>query len=215
LYSEDWSFVDDEESESRRGFRLEEKITSEKYSNCFIRELIGEQLSLEYVQKTGLRMPVLVREMSGLGMIMPSRDFTVNHVKHLVGPTRLLDVMEVATQKNECMALKDWVKYYNNPHKDRLLNVISLEFSHTQLDNFVESPTIVRLIDWVDTVWPQKLKNSQTDSTNAIDQMMYPKVQKYCLMSVKGCYTDFHIDFGGTSVWYHILKGAKVCMSTT
>ena len=25
-----------------------------------------------------------------------------------------------------------------------------------------------------------------------------------------GCYTDFHIDFGGTSVWYHILKGQKV-----
>jgi hypothetical protein len=29
-------------------------------------------------------------------------------------------------------------------------------------------------------------------------------------MSVAGCYTDFHIDFGGTSVWYHILKGKKV-----
>lgn len=29
-------------------------------------------------------------------------------------------------------------------------------------------------------------------------------------MSVKGCYTDFHIDFGGTSVWYHILRGGKV-----
>ena len=29
-------------------------------------------------------------------------------------------------------------------------------------------------------------------------------------MSVGGCYTDFHIDFGGTSVWYHILKGEKV-----
>jgi len=29
-------------------------------------------------------------------------------------------------------------------------------------------------------------------------------------MSVKGCYTDFHIDFGGTSVWYHILKGYKI-----
>ena len=40
--------------------------------------------------------------------------------------------------------------------------------------------------------------------------MMYPKVQKYCLMSVKGCYTDFHIDFGGTSVWYHVLRGKKV-----
>ena len=40
--------------------------------------------------------------------------------------------------------------------------------------------------------------------------MWYPKVQKYCLMSVKGCYTDFHLDFGGTSVWYHIIKGKKV-----
>ena len=40
--------------------------------------------------------------------------------------------------------------------------------------------------------------------------MKYPKVQKYCLMSVAGCYTDFHIDFGGSSVWYHIVRGRKV-----
>lgn len=32
-------------------------------------------------------------------------------------------------------------------------------------------------------------------------------------MSVKGCYTDFHIDFGGTSVWYHVFKGRKVSPS--
>lgn len=35
-------------------------------------------------------------------------------------------------------------------------------------------------------------------------------IDRYCLMSVQGCYTDFHIDFGGTSVWYHILHGEKV-----
>lgn len=29
-------------------------------------------------------------------------------------------------------------------------------------------------------------------------------------MSVAGCYTDFHLDFGGTSVWYHVLRGEKV-----
>lgn len=33
---------------------------------------------------------------------------------------------------------------------------------------------------------------------------------RYCLMSVKGCFTDFHIDFGGTSVWYHVFRGGKV-----
>lgn len=70
----------------------------------------------------------------------------------------------------------------------------------------------MRQLDWVDTVWPQHLKDCQTESTNIIHKMKYPKVQKYCLMSVKGCYTDFHIDMGGTSVWYHVLRGAKVCL---
>ncbi|KAJ1462409.1 hypothetical protein M885DRAFT_158988 [Pelagophyceae sp. CCMP2097] len=37
-----------------------------------------------------------------------------------------------------------------------------------------------------------------------------PRVEKYCLMSTGGCFTDFHVDFGGTSVWYHVLSGAKV-----
>ena len=32
-----------------------------------------------------------------------------------------------------------------------------------------------------------------------------PYVQKYCLMGVKDSYTDFHVDFGGSSVWYHVL----------
>jgi F-box/leucine-rich repeat protein 10/11 len=29
-------------------------------------------------------------------------------------------------------------------------------------------------------------------------------------MSPAGCFTDFHIDFGGSSVWYHVLSGYKV-----
>lgn len=37
---------------------------------------------------------------------------------------------------------------------------------------------------------------------------------RYCLMSVEGCFTDFHIDFGGTSVWYHLLYGEKVHFRT-
>jgi hypothetical protein len=38
----------------------------------------------------------------------------------------------------------------------------------------------------------------------------YPKVQVYVLMGTVGSYTDFHIDFGGTSVWYHIVQGEKI-----
>jgi F-box/leucine-rich repeat protein 10/11 len=67
----------------------------------------------------------------------------------------------------------------------------------------------VRQIDLIDTAWPLELKRQQNDDTNTLRKMKYPKVQKYCLMSVAGCYTDFHIDFGGSSVWYHVLRGTK------
>jgi len=63
----------------------------------------------------------------------------------------------------------------------------------------VRSPSVVRQLDWIDAVWPS--------SRRSVGQ--YPAVQYYCLMSVAGCYTDFHVDFGGTSVWYHVFKGEK------
>jgi F-box/leucine-rich repeat protein 10/11 len=68
----------------------------------------------------------------------------------------------------------------------------------------------VRQIDWIETSWPAALRAEQRDECNNVSTMKYPKVQKYCLMSVGGCYTDFHIDFGGSSVWYHVLRGRKV-----
>lgn len=141
---------------------------------------------------------------------MPTSNFSINDVRMCVGSRRVLDVMDVNTQKNSEMTMKEWQKYYEEPNKAKLLNVISLEFSHTKLENYVQTPSVVRQVDWVDCVWPRHLKESQTEATNLLEDMKYPKVQKYCLMSVKGCYTDFHVDFGGTSVWYHILKGGKV-----
>lgn len=56
----------------------------------------------------------------------------------------MLDVMDVNTQKGMEMSMREWVQYYDNPDRQRLLNVISLEFSHTKLENYVESPTFVR-----------------------------------------------------------------------
>ena len=35
------------------------------------------------------------------------------------------------------------------------------------------------------------------------------QVLLYGLMSPAGCYTDFHVDFGGSSVWYHVISGRK------
>ncbi|KAH9514989.1 Lysine-specific demethylase 2B [Bulinus truncatus] len=170
----------------------------------------GPEFTMEWMQRNGLVRPIVFLEKTGLGLRVPSENFKVSDVKQCVGSRRILDVMDVTTQKAMELSMKDWVKYYENPERDRLLNVISLEFCHTRLENYVDSPTLVRQVDWVDRAWPRHLKECQTESTNVIEKMKYPKVQKYCLMSVAGCYTDFHIDFGGTSVWYHILHGEKI-----
>ena len=120
-----------------------------------------------------------------------------------MGSRRLVDVIDVYTQKNSQMTMKDWQKYFDQRKDERtdLLNVISLEVSNTKLDSQILAPKIVRQVDWVDKVWPRHLKEMQIEPTNNMEDMMYPKVQKYCLMSVEGCWTDFHIDLGGTSVW--------------
>lgn len=61
------------------------------------------------------------------------------------------------------------------------------------MSQLVEVPDVAQKMSWVENYWP--------------DDSFFPKpfVQKYCLMGVKDSYTDFHIDFGGTSVWYHVL----------
>ena len=59
------------------------------------------------------------------------------------GARRMVDVMECSTQRNLEMSMKDWQQYYENPNRDRLLNVISLEFSHTKLEHMVHPPRTV------------------------------------------------------------------------
>ncbi|XP_044152535.1 lysine-specific demethylase 2A isoform X2 [Bufo gargarizans] len=204
--------ISDEEIEGKRTFDLEEKLRSPKYNSNFIIYMDGKDFNMRYIQKCGLRDPLIFKSSEGLGIRMPDPNFSVNDVKLFVGSKRIVDVMDVGTQKGIEMTMAQWAKYYETPDEERekLYNVISLEFSHTKLENLVQRPATVDQIDWVDNIWPRHLKERQTESTNSIQEMQYPKVQKYCLMSVRGCYTDFHVDFGGTSVWYHILRGGKV-----
>uniref|UniRef100_A0A673AZZ0 Lysine-specific demethylase 2B n=1 Tax=Sphaeramia orbicularis TaxID=375764 RepID=A0A673AZZ0_9TELE len=182
MYDENEDLSDVEEIANIRGFSVEEKLLSDRYNANFVHMMEGKDFTYEYVQ----------RELC-------------------YGSRRSVDVMDVSTQKGSEMSMAQFVRYYETPEeeRDKLFNVISLEFSHTKLENLIKRPTVDQ-VDWVDNMWPPDLKLSQTEATNVISEMKYPKVQRYCLMSVKGCYTDFHIDFGGTSVWYHVFKGQKV-----
>uniref|UniRef100_A0AAQ5Z850 Lysine-specific demethylase 2B n=1 Tax=Amphiprion ocellaris TaxID=80972 RepID=A0AAQ5Z850_AMPOC len=211
MYDENEDLSDVEEIANIRGFSVEEKLVSDSYSADFVHSMEGKDFTYEYVQREALRIPLIFKEKDELGIRMPDPEFTVSEIKGLVGSRRSVDVMDVSTQKGTEMSMAQFVRYYETPEeeRDKLFNVISLEFSHTKLENLIKRPTVDQ-VDWVDNMWPSDLKQSQTEATNVISEMKYPKVQRYCLMSVKGCYTDFHIDFGGTSVWYHVFKGQKV-----
>ncbi|XP_017266184.1 lysine-specific demethylase 2B isoform X2 [Kryptolebias marmoratus] len=212
MYDENEDLSDVEEIANIRGFSVEEKLASDGYDADFVHIMEGKDFTYEYVQREALRTPLIFKETDELGIRMPDPEFTVSEIKGLVGSRRSVDVMDVSTQKGSEMSMAQFVRYYETPEeeRDKLFNVISLEFSHTKLENLIKRPKVVDQVDWVDNMWPPDLKQSQTEATNIISEMKYPKVQRYCLMSVKGCYTDFHIDFGGTSVWYHVFKGQKV-----
>uniref|UniRef100_A0A8C7C1Z0 PHD finger protein 2 n=1 Tax=Oncorhynchus kisutch TaxID=8019 RepID=A0A8C7C1Z0_ONCKI len=153
---------------------------------------------MDYLEEVGFNEPILVLKKDGLGMSMPAPTFYINDVENHVGPDVGVDVIDVTKQTDSKMKLKDFVDYYYSTNRKKVLNIINLEFSDKRMDSIVESPQIVRRLSWVENYWPDDALLGK------------PKVTKYCLIGVKDSYTDFHIECGGASVWYHVLKGEKI-----
>ncbi|XP_054982612.1 lysine-specific demethylase PHF2 isoform X4 [Sorex araneus] len=158
----------------------------------------GSQLTLGYMEEHGFTEPILVPKKDGLGLAVPAPTFYVSDVENYVGPERSVDVTDVTKQKDCKMKLKEFVDYYYSTNRKRVLNLTNLEFSDTRMSSFVEPPDIVKKLSWVENYWPDDALLAK------------PKVTKYCLICVKDSYTDFHIDSGGASAWYHVLKGEKI-----
>lgn len=144
--------------------------------------------------RLGLRVPVRVGQ----------RPLGVEHVGRLLGgEEHTLDVLDVATQETRKLSFAAWAAHMRTrpvSKRTRLLNLISLEISQTALGALVEPPAAVRAADWALTAWP---------SAPAHAAAAAPRVAKYCLLGTQGSFTDFHVDMGGTSVWYHVVRGAK------
>ena len=143
---------------------------------------------------------VMEQGQDALDMVIP-QGLTVRRVAELYGQDEKVEVIDVKSQngENKKWNMRRWADYYENPNNKVVRNVISLEVSQSKLGRLIRRPQIVRDLDLQDSVWPEEL----------LSKGEYPRVQFYCLMSVADCFTDFHIDFGGSSVFYHIVKGKK------
>ena len=70
----------------------------------------------------------------------------------------------------------------------------------------VQPPQLIQDISWT-SLWPETGRDGKTTWDTNEER---PSFQHYCLMGTKGSFTQWHVDFGGTSVWYHIHRGKKV-----
>lgn len=160
------------------------------------------------IEKEGFDVPFVVEgNHSNFGLEVPPASWTLKEIASIIGTETPVRIIEVGTQSELCgFSIAQYADYLStnrsstkNYPNSRILNMISLEVSNTKLTDMICAPKFVDLIDWVSLLWP----------LDRIARNDYPRVQKYCLAGMAGAYTDFHIDFGGTSVWYHILWGRK------
>ena len=173
----------------------------------------GRQLTLPFLNSSGFCRPIMIDicDPQGLGLDLPDSDFFSDDVPNVIegGRERIIDVIDVHSQDTRRMPLGEFCDTFRTPADERdpsqCLNCLSLEVSDSVLgQHHLTPPRVARQLCWVNNVWP---KTKSIDDDWSSDP---PKVQKYCIMSMKNAFTDFHIDFGGTSVWYHIFKGEKI-----
>lgn len=151
-----------------------------------------------------LHKPLKVLDPSNSGMRIPSPEkgqvLTIDEITGIIGDDYPVDVMDIQTQQNERWTMSRWNHYISQTKpgdRDRVRNVISLEVSHVK-GLKIERPVAVEDNDLVNIIW-----ESFGDGDDK------PKVTRYVLMSAGNSYTDFHLDFAGTSVYYNLISGNK------
>lgn len=148
----------------------------------FPRFLNGVGLTTKTIKKY-MTHPIVIEKPDVLGMKMPGRELSPRDVSEMCGREKRVSVLEVSTQTERFMTLRQYADYFMSEGRDeeRILNVITLEIGGSALGDMCKRPVFVEEMDWVDLAWPKEL----------IEQGTYPKVQVYCLMSVKDSYTEY------------------------
>jgi len=179
----------------------------------------GAEVTLEWMRNSSFNhnRPFMCTNASSLGMSLPPSTIPIRDLLSYIPPHTLLSVIDVATQRESSdWSIAQFVNYYETPVTKRTAtcNIISLEVTNTRLHKqFIALPRVVSEMDWMKTMWPQNIPApNTTDPSSSATIVPTPSiyVQLYTLIGAEGSYTDFHIDFGGSSVWYHVVRGKKM-----
>ncbi|KAJ2017623.1 JmjC domain-containing histone demethylation protein 1, partial [Coemansia sp. S85] len=161
----------------------------------------GSTVTADWIRSRDTNDPFIVDSATGLGMEMPDPSVTVKDIAAAIGKDTAVSVMDVLTQDElSGWTMGTWADYFHSTNRRRVLNVISMEVSDTDFGAKIRRPRVVDELDLVEKYWPEAKRKPNK----------FPRVKTYCLMSVQNAYTDFHVDFSATWVYYHVLSGEKV-----
>lgn len=201
--------------------------------SCAVVERKASSVDAEALRRDGFEHPIVVRGPDKPAGLCVPESISVPEVCRAVGKYAEVEVLNAQDQESAgSMTLDEWNAYWHSERR-HTYNIITLEISNSRLGSKVKAPGLVDELDWTMTVGPRSGrwgaptareekggtvssksgKAALAKKRKVRDESLRrgrPTVQKYCLMSVAGCYTDFHLDFGGTSVWYHVSRGTKV-----
>jgi lysine-specific demethylase PHF8 len=137
------------------------------------------------------------------------------------GADYVIDVIDVEKQEVYQMSINELNTYFKAQPRVKVYNLISFEISKTELTKNITAPRIVVELSWASNgIWPIADEEPNPNTANTKPELSLvtetpksiknyiakPEVHKYCLISAANSYTDFHVDFGGSSVWYHTVK---------
>ncbi|XP_045433407.1 lysine-specific demethylase 7A isoform X3 [Pipistrellus kuhlii] len=131
----DYTEIDDGSKPVQAGTRtFVKELRSRVFPSAdeIIVKMHGSQLTQRYLEKHGFEVPIMVPKLDDLGLRLPAVTFSVMDVERHVGGDKVIDVIDVARQADSKMTLHNYVKYFMNPNRPKVLNVISLEFSDTK-----------------------------------------------------------------------------------
>ena len=197
--------------------------TERHWRGATVERVAPSSVSEETLRIHGFAIPYLISDGTAhgtsaalqLGMRLPPASLTVADVADGVGHEVAIPTIDVATQRDgPRMTVAQFAAYWEQRgrattrRRGKLLNCVSLSLAGTALAEWVEPPAVVRSLDLLAEVWPQAAP--QPGDGDVAQAAARPEVLLYALMSPGGSFTDCHVDFGGSSVWYHLLSGTKV-----
>ncbi|KAK9812027.1 hypothetical protein WJX73_009824 [Symbiochloris irregularis] len=143
------------------------------------------QLTAPMLHMLGFREPLLVKSADS---------------KHTAAQDMGMQLPEQLTLEKLADAVGQWLNYMTKASEDRtgpLLNVLGLQICRTRAKGLITAPAAVRALDLVNTAWPKGEQDSRPEEIVVV------------LSSPAGAVTDWHIDFGGSCAWYHVISGSK------